>query len=40
MSIPAEFLALGDEFKYEILAREESGNQTAVESCFMIESDD
>ena len=37
MTIPAEFLALSDEFKYEILAREESFNQTAVESCFVLE---
>lgn len=37
MTIPAEVLALGKEFKYEILAREESYNQTAVESCFVVE---
>ena len=37
MTIPEEFLALGDEFKYEILAREESFNQTAIESCFELE---
>jgi hypothetical protein len=36
MTVPAEFLALGDEFKFEILAREESFNQTAVESCFVL----
>ena len=35
VTIPAEFLAQGDEFKYEILAREESYNQTAIESCFL-----
>jgi hypothetical protein len=34
--LEAEFLALGDEFKFEILAREESFNQTAVESCFVL----
>ena len=34
VTIPEEFLELGDEFKYEVLAREESYNQTAVESCF------
>ena len=34
MDIPELFIALGEEFKFEILAREESGNQTAVESCF------
>ena len=37
VTIPAEFLALSDEFKYEVLAREESFNQTAVESCFVLE---
>jgi hypothetical protein len=36
MTIPEEFLELSDEFKYEILAREESFNQTAVESCFVL----
>jgi hypothetical protein len=36
VTIPSEFIALGDEFKYEVLAREESYNQTAVESCFVI----
>lgn len=36
MTVPAEFLALADEFKYEVLAREESFNQTAVESCFLL----
>ena len=34
MTVPAEFLAQAGEFKYEVLAREESWNQTAVESCF------
>jgi len=37
VAIPAEFLAQGDAFKYEILAREESYNQTAVESCSALE---
>ena len=36
-TVPAEFIALGDEFKYEVLAREESFNQTAVESCFVLD---
>ena len=36
MRIPAQFIALGEEFKYEVLAREESFNQTAVESCFVL----
>ncbi len=37
LTIPAGFIALGDEFKYEILVREEGGNQTAIESCFEID---
>ena len=37
ISVPEEFTALGDEFKFEILVREASGNQTAVESCFEVE---
>jgi hypothetical protein len=36
-TVPAEFIALSDEFKYEVLAREESFNQTAVESCFVLD---
>ena len=38
--IPQEILALvgsGDEIKFEVLVREASYNQTAVESCFEIE---
>ncbi len=37
MMIPPEFLAQGDTFKYEVLAREKSFNQTAIESCFEVE---
>jgi len=37
ISIPEEFIAQGVEFKYEILAREQNYNQTAVESCFVVE---
>jgi hypothetical protein len=37
MTIPAEFIAQGDTFKYEVLAREQSFNQTATESCFLYE---
>lgn len=37
MTVPDEFLAQADEFKYEVLAREESWNQTAIESCFVLE---
>lgn len=33
-TIPEEFIALGETFKYEVLAREKSFNQTATESCF------
>ncbi|MDJ0698441.1 MAG: hypothetical protein QNJ07_01185 [Woeseiaceae bacterium] len=36
MTVPAEFLSQTDEYKYEVLAREESWNQTAVESCFVL----
>ena len=37
ITLPMEFIALGDNFKYEVLAREESFNQTAVESCFVLD---
>ncbi len=40
MTIPEEFLEQGETFKYEVLAREESWNQTAIESCFLLEEDD
>ena len=36
VDIPDEFLAQGEEFKYEVLAREDSYNQTATESCFKL----
>lgn len=35
--VPEAFIALTDEWKYEVLVREESYNQTALESCFTIE---
>ncbi len=35
--LPEAFTGLSDEFKFEILVREETGNQTAIESCFQIE---
>jgi len=36
-TVPEEFTDLGEgEFKYEVLAREASFNQTAVESCFAL----
>jgi hypothetical protein len=36
--VPKDFIALdsGDGFKFEILVREASGNQTAFESCFKV----
>ncbi len=37
LQVPAEFIALGEEFKFEIVVREASGNQTVVESCFEVE---
>ena len=37
MTIPPEFIDQGEEFKYEVLARETSFNQTATESCFLYE---
>jgi hypothetical protein len=36
VTIPEEFTDSGDTLKYEVLAREESFNQTAVESCFVL----
>lgn len=39
MTIPDELIELvqpGDAIKFEVLAREESYNQTAVESCFLL----
>lgn len=36
--VPSEILALGEEIKFEVLAREESFNQTAVESCFVLDN--
>jgi hypothetical protein len=38
IDVPASFIELGDQFKLEILVREVSGNQTAVETCFAIGS--
>ncbi len=40
MTVPEEFLEQTDTFKYEVLAREESWNQTATESCFLLEEDE
>lgn len=35
--VSEDFIALAGEFKYEVLVREASGNQTATESCFEVE---
>ncbi len=35
-TVPEEFISLGNRFKYEVLAREESFNQTATEGCFVL----
>ena len=37
VQVPPEFIALGEEFKLEVLVREASGNQTAVETCFAVD---
>lgn len=40
LEIPNGFLSQSDSFKYEVLAREASYNQTAVESCFVFPGDE
>lgn len=40
VTIPEEFMDQADEFKYEVLVREESWNQTAIESCFLTTEED
>jgi hypothetical protein len=35
--VPPEILATGGQFKFEIIARTASGNNTAIESCFILE---
>lgn len=37
MEVPDTFIGLADSFKFEILARDENGNRTAVESCFELD---
>ena len=37
VTIPDEFINLGEEFKFEILVQTATGNRTAVESCFEVE---
>jgi hypothetical protein len=39
VQVPPQFIALSTELKFEIVAREASGNQTVVESCFEIETE-
>lgn len=39
MTIPEEFMDQAEEFKYEVLVRENSWNQTAIESCFLTEDE-
>ena len=34
--VPAGVIALGPQFKYEVIARTTTGNNTAVESCFRV----
>jgi hypothetical protein len=38
-TVPEDFIALGDTFKFEIIVKATNGNQTAVESCFEIAAD-
>jgi hypothetical protein len=40
ITVPDDFVALGTELKFEVLVREASGNQTAVESCFEVEAEE
>ncbi len=35
--VPSDIIALGDAFKFEIIARTASGNNTAIESCFEVQ---
>ncbi len=35
MTVPAEFLHPGTEYKFEVLAKAENGNQTITETCFV-----
>jgi hypothetical protein len=34
--VPSDVTALGNEFKFEIIARTASGNNTAIENCFTV----
>jgi len=35
--VPSEFIALGGTLKFEIIARTATGNNTAIENCFIVE---
>jgi hypothetical protein len=35
--VPAGVTKLGDEFKFEIIVRTTTGNNTAIESCFIVQ---
>ncbi len=39
MTVPEQFMDQSETFKYEVLAREASWNQTAIESCFLTEDE-
>ncbi|MDX1482958.1 MAG: hypothetical protein R3229_00635 [Alphaproteobacteria bacterium] len=39
LTVPAAFMALGTAFKFAVLSREASGNQTSVESCVDVAED-
>ena len=34
--VPAAITATGGQFKFEIIARTSTGNNTAIESCFLV----
>ena len=38
--LPEELLEISNEFKFEILVRDENGNQSAVEACFELPDDE
>ena len=35
--VPAGVIALGSQFKFEVIARTTAGNNTAIESCFRVQ---
>jgi hypothetical protein len=35
--VPSDVTDLGNEFKFEIIARTASGNNTAIENCFTVQ---